>query len=85
MKLVKTFFDKFNNSAIKEIKRRTDITEIIKTESGVVIPIENISFVAKSIKLKLSSIEKNQVFIKKQKIISSIKTKLPNLNIDDIY
>jgi NAD dependent epimerase/dehydratase family enzyme len=47
MKSVKVFFDKFNNTALKEISKRTIISEIIKREAKVVIPkkLEEQSFV----------------------------------------
>ncbi len=84
MKLVKTFFDKFNNTALKEIQKRTIISEIIKREAGVMVPVESISFSSNGIKLKLNSVEKNQIYINKQKIIKFIINKIPNLIIKDI-
>jgi hypothetical protein len=84
MKSVKVFFDKFNNTALKEISKRTIISEIIKREAKVLIPIESISFISNGIKLKLNPTEKNQVFIKKEKIIKLISNKIPNLIIKEI-
>ncbi len=84
MKLIGNFFDKFNNTAIKEIKKRNYIAEIIKGETGIVIPIEKIKFTSSGIKLELNSIEKNQIYIKKQRIIKLISDKVPNIRIKDI-
>lgn len=84
MKLVGSFFDKFNNSAIKEIQKRTYIAEIIKREANVDVSIENIVFISNNIKLRINSIEKNQIFIKKQRILDLISKRIPNLIIKDI-
>ncbi len=84
MKPLGLYFDKFKNSAVKEIQKRTKIADIIKRESGVDVTMENISFVSNGIRLKINSIEKNQVFIKKERIIKQILDSIPNLNIKDI-
>lgn len=84
MKSIGIFFDKFKNSAINEIKKRTVISEIIRNETGITIPAESVKISGNIIKLKLNQTEKSQIFIKKQRIIKRISDSIPNLIIKDI-
>jgi len=84
MKLLGSFFDKFNSFAIKETKKRVIICEILKKELNVDISIEQISFNNGIIKIKTSSIIKNQIYIKKEKLINLISKSMPTLKVKSI-
>ena len=82
MKGISQFFDKFNNFAIKEIKKRQLIVQIIKNEIGEEIKIEDIIFRNNSIKINTNQIIKTEIFLKKQKILKEINK--IQVNIKDI-
>ena len=84
MKGISQFFDKYKNSAVREIQKRVIICEILQKEMGQEIPIEDILFSNGIIKVKGNSVMKSQLFIKKINIISQLKKRLPNLKILDI-
>lgn len=84
MKGIGTFFEKFKSSAVKEIKKRVAISNILKKEIGEEIPIENISISNGVIKIKSSSMIKSQIFIKKIAILRVISTTLQGLFVKDI-
>ncbi len=79
MKSLGSFFERFNSIAIKEIQKRVFISELLKKEIGIEIPIENINIVGFSIKIKGSAIEKNQIYIKKQELITEILLNIKNI------
>jgi len=81
MKDLKHFFDKFNLAAVKEIKKRDFIAELIKKEINQEIPIENFSIKDGVLTIKTSQIVKSQIFIKKKRLISLLSEKI---NIVDI-
>ena len=81
MKDINHLFEKYKSVAVKEIQKRTFVSDIIKKEIGQDIPIEHISFVGGVVKVKTTSIIKNQIFIKKQLLIKSI---LKKIDISDI-
>ncbi len=72
MKGIKLFFDKFNNKATQEIQNRNTVSKVIKQFTGQEIPIENISFNNRTIKVITSSELKSEIFINKKKILNSI-------------
>ena len=76
MKDIKHFFDKFNSVAVKEIKKRDFIFELLKKEIGEEIPTENLNFRGGVLTIKTSQIVKNQIFIKKKRLISLISEKV---------
>ncbi len=72
MKLVGEFLDKFKSQAVKEIQKRTTLLNIIKKNINEDIPIENISIKNGLVTLNTKQIVKNQIFIKKDKILKEI-------------
>lgn len=81
MKEIKLFFNKINSFAIKEIKKRTIVSDVLKKEIGESIPFENISFSKGVVVIKCNSVLKNQIYIKKEKIILSLKEKIGVIDI----
>lgn len=84
MKKINDFFGKFNNKAVEEILKREKISSVIKKIANISIDIKDINISNGEIKLKISSIEKSEIFIKKKKILDTIKEELKGLRIIDI-
>lgn len=79
MKGIGQFFDKFNSGALKEIRKREWICEIIKEYTQQEIKIEDITFLNKIIKIKGSSGLKSQILIKKNSILEKISSKISHI------
>lgn len=84
MKEIGKFFDKFNNSAVQKIQKITIVSKVIFDFTGYEIPIENISFGNKFIKIIASTGLKSEIYIKKKVILDKISKELPNIKIIDI-
>ncbi len=84
MKSVGNFLDKFKNRAVKEIYNREIISKIIKDLSNIDIDIKNINISNGVLKIKLSSIEKSEIFLKKHQILKEINKKIDNIKDLDI-
>ncbi len=84
MKSLGSFFEKFKSASVREIQKRATISDILKSEANIDVPIEKIIINNGVIKLKLSSIEKNQIFIKKGRIIMLINQRIGNTKISSI-
>ena len=84
MKKLCQFFDKFNSKAVLEIKKRELISKIIKEEINQDIPIENIQFGLRTIKIKGNSNLKSLIFIKKTKILNEVNKVFSNFKIENI-
>lgn len=83
MKNISDFFSLFNNKAAKEINKRLKIIEIIKKYTKITLEMKDFSIVNNTIILKSSHILKNEVNIKKTKILQEIKDNIQE-NIIDI-
>ena len=84
MKGIGQFFDKFKSGALKEIRKREIISAILKSEIGIDVPPEKISFGNKMLIINEGQTVKSEIFLKKQKMLEKIKRQLPNLVINDI-
>ena len=84
MKNIGRFFDKFRNRAVKEIYIRDSIVKIIKDILNIDIDIKDINISLGILKIKLSSTEKSEIFIKKEQILKKIREKINGINIVDI-
>lgn len=66
---INQFLEKFKKISFdKESQKKI----IIDTLAGMSIPIEDVTITNKVAKVKASSVVKNQIFIKKQKILESL-------------
>jgi hypothetical protein len=79
-----SFFEKFNNAALREMKTRQIIADSIQAATGVVVESKNITFRNKVVTIQANPAEKSQIFIKKESVISNIKNKLPGIIISDL-
>ncbi|HEY4494803.1 MAG TPA: hypothetical protein VJC02_01730 [Candidatus Paceibacterota bacterium] len=85
MKSLEGFFDKFRNRVIVEVQNRVYIAEIIKKNVGVDIEIENIGIVSGIVTLKNCNHSlKNEIYIKKEKILKDLNKKIRSTKIADI-
>lgn len=84
MKGVGEFFQKFNNSAVQEIQKRTIVSDLIYKFTKQKIPIESISFSNKVIKIIGQQGLKSEIYIKKKLILEGVCKELPNLKVTDI-
>lgn len=67
------FFDKFNNKIAREVNNLLLVVESIKRHTGITIEIKNISLSNGILKIKTSQIQKNEIFIKKTKILKDLE------------
>ncbi len=81
MKGINHLFENIKSKATQEVQKRSYISELIKKEIGQEIPIENISFKDGVLFIKTSSIIKNQIFIKKNHLLSLITKKIDIVDI----
>jgi hypothetical protein len=79
-----SFFEKFQNAALKEIKRRDAVARAIEKIVGAVVDVKDISFNDKIIQIKGAPGLKNQIFMKKEAILSKIRAELPGTVITDL-
>lgn len=84
MKKISSFFDKFQGRIAGQVQNLVIIIEIIKKHTGIEVEMKNISISAGILRLKISSIEKSQIFIKKTQILKEINQKVKSLTIKNI-
>ena len=81
---ISSFFDKFKSLELQDFKRRAVVIDTIKKYTKIDVPPEKIRFEQTRIVLGVSSIEKNEIFIKKSVILAEIRTLLNPSRVDDI-
>ena len=79
-----SFFDKFNNVALQEIKKREIVIRILEKHTNTVFSIEEISFNNKIISIKASPGFKSQLYMKKEAILNDIRVALPGFIFTDV-
>jgi hypothetical protein len=84
MKSLGSFFEKFNNKIAKEVGNLVFISEAVKKHTGIEIDIKDIKISNGIIRVKGSALEKNEIFMKKTKIIKELEPKLRSLIVRDI-
>jgi hypothetical protein len=82
MKNISDFFSIFNNKASKEINKRLKIIEIIKKHTKITLEMKDIGIVNNVITVKSSQILKNEINIKKTKILEDIRLNIQEKIID---
>lgn len=83
MKGISSFFDKFNNVAIKEIKKREIISFCIESVTKQKIEIKDIHIKEGVLTIRGNQSFKSEIFLKKKKILDLISEK-GNVKIVDI-
>ena len=78
------FFDKFKNTALKEMRIRQTIADSIEKNAGVKIDLKEISLKDKIIRINASPAAKNHIFMKKEAILASVKNDLPGFIVSDL-
>jgi hypothetical protein len=79
-----SFFEKFQNAAVKEVRRRDIVAKAVEKAVGATVDAGDISFNNKIIQIKGSPGLKNQIFMKKEAILSLVRAELPEAVIDDL-
>ena len=78
------FFEKFNNKFVREVKNLVFITESIQKHTGIVVDAKNFTVSQGILRIKASAVQKNEIFIKKTRILKDLEGKLYALKIRDI-
>ncbi len=73
MKRIGDFLEKFTKLAQSSDEAKKTILTVLKIHSITVIDISKISIKGTSVQIKMSALQKNEVFLKQQKILSSLK------------
>ncbi len=82
MKNISDFFSVFNNKASKEITKRLKIIEIIKKHTKITLEMKDISIISNVAIIKSPQILKNEINIKKTKILEDIRLNIQEKIID---
>lgn len=81
---IKDYLEKVKNILFSKEENIQIIIEVIKINTGVALSSRNISVKGTSIYIKASPLVKNEILIKKEKILNNIKIIAKNLNILEI-
>lgn len=84
MKSIGGFFDKFKNRAFQEIQNLDFTIEIIKKHTGIALEMKDFKIQSGILRVKASSLQKNEIFMKKSQILRDIKQKMPQTKVYDI-
>lgn len=77
------YLEKFRNLSTKDEKIKEEIYRAVKTVCGFEIDLKKISFKKGIIQLNLSPIERNEIFMKKSRLLAELKSRL-QINILDL-
>ncbi len=83
MDLISSFLDKFKKFEDPK-KARGQIAKIISAELGEEISESAVTIKNKAIFLNINPMLKSQIFIKKEKILSAIKSEMKNIYAEDV-
>lgn len=82
---ISQFFKKIQGKYNQEILLRSTIKEVIRSQSGVDVPLESINYKNGLVTLAgLTQTARSQVFIKKQAIIEQINSRQNTKTVTDI-
>lgn len=84
MEKIGGFFEKFQGKIAGQIQNLIIITEIVKKHTGIDIEMKNIGISSGIIRLKVSSLEKSEIFMKKDRILLEINKKVGSLVVKDV-
>ena len=84
MKNLADFFGKFQSKIAGQVQNLIIISEILKKHTGIHVEMKDIRISSGTLFLKTSSVEKNVIFIKKERILGEINQKARSLTLKDI-
>jgi uncharacterized protein (UPF0210 family) len=84
MQKIGGFFNNFNNKITRQLQNLVFIMEIIKKHTGIELEMKQISISNGVLKIKTSSLEKNEIFMKKTKVLKDLEGKLHGIILRDI-
>ncbi len=76
MKKIEGFFDKFKNKVASEVHNRVCIIEILKKNIGVELEMGDITISHGILRVKANPAVKNEMYIKKERILKEINSKI---------
>jgi len=85
-----SFFEKFKNATLKEMMLRQSVIDAVfanvnpQIAKAIKIELKDVELKNKIIRIRVSAIFKNEIFIKKTLILNAIKEKNPNQIIIDL-
>ncbi len=84
MKSLGGFFEKFTSKIAKQIQSLDAVVFAIKKHTGITVDIKDISIRNGILRIKGTSLMKNELFIKKVRILKELEGSLQTLKISDI-
>jgi vacuolar-type H+-ATPase subunit B/Vma2 len=78
------FFKKFKNLEMQDFSKRSAVIDVLKKHTGIDIKPQDIKFEQGIIRLSLSSLQKNEIFMKKPRILADIQAAIKPANVIDI-
>ena len=85
-----SFFEKFKNATLKEMLLRQSVIDAVfaninpQIAKAIKIELKDVELKNKIIRIRVSAIFKNEIFMKKTSILNAIKDKNPSLTIIDL-
>lgn len=84
MKSLGGFFDKFNGKLVKQIQSLDAVVTAIKKHANVDVDLKDLSVRGGILRIHVSALQKNEIFIKKARILKELEGKLRALKVTDI-
>jgi hypothetical protein len=85
MQKIGGFFEKFNSKITREVHNLAFIMETIKKCTGISLEMKDIKISNGIIRLNISQLKKNEIFIKKERILKELEKGLISLTVRDIH
>jgi hypothetical protein len=84
MKNIGGFFDKFNNKITRQVQNLDFIVQVIKKHTGISVEMGDLQISQGILRVKGTSLMRNEIFIKKTRILKDLEGKLLGLKVTDI-
>lgn len=78
------FFQKFRSLELEDFRKRSVVIDVLKKHANLDISPADIKFEQGRIRLSLSPLQKNEIFMKKSTILTDIQEALKPAKISDI-
>lgn len=84
MQKIGGFFEKFQGKIAGQIHNLIIVSEVVKKHTGIEIEMKNISISGQIMRLRATSVEKNEIFMKKDRILKEINARVKSLVLKDL-
>ncbi|MDB5259675.1 MAG: hypothetical protein JWO73_883 [Candidatus Taylorbacteria bacterium] len=78
------FFQKFKSLELEDFRKRSIVIDAIKKRTNIDLRPQDIKFEQGRVRLSISSLEKNEIFMKKAALVADIQALLDKPKISDI-